>query len=439
MSTSLKDSHLNVLLIVTDQQMASALSAFGNPWLHTPNMDRLVREGTSFTACYCPEPVCGPSRAGLLTGRMPLECGVYANGHNIRSTIPNIGQWLLRQKAQQNPCYAGKWHVRETHTAFVRGFHMLASGINCQGQLSDTSVGMACEAFLRNEGSTQPFLLAAMFTQPHDICEWAHYCTGIEDGRYPLDETELPPLPPTLSIHPEAPEAHRSRCRMAKGTVAEWSEYQWRIYRWGYYRLVEMVDGEIGRLLEALDDSGLAENTLVVFCSDHGEGLGELGMITKNFLYDSAARVPLAVRLPGTIPAGHAEDRFPVSLLDIFPTVCDYCDIPWPAGVKGISLRPYFEQGCLPERQYVGVQCLGGKGHAIRSERFKYIRYRGDQVEQFFDMRKDPAETANLAKIDQFAAELQQHRKWLSEWLDSLDIAECIPEDRRPDFALAGN
>jgi arylsulfatase A-like enzyme len=273
-----------------------------------------------------------------------------------------------------------------------------------------------------------------MFTQPHDVCEWAHYCTGMEDGRYPIDESKLPPIPATLSTHPVAPEAHRARQRQAKGNQTQWTEAQWRIYQWGYYRMVEMVDCEIGRLLDALDDTGLAENTLVVFCSDHGEGLGELGMITKNFLYDSAARVPLTFRLPGTIPAGQVVDRFPVSLLDLVPTLCDYASIAPPPGMKGVSLRQFLEKGEVPERPFVGMQCLGGRGYAIRSQRFKYIRYREDPVDQFFDMQADPGETRNLAAAKQCPEELDQHRKWMAEWLGTLDIAECVPPEYRPDY-----
>lgn len=424
----------NVLLIVSDQQHADTISALGQKWVATPNFDRLVSEGMTFNNCYCAEPVCGPSRASLFTGRVPSECGIYQNGHNVRSSIPNIGQWLNRNQSYHRAVFAGKWHVREPHTANVPGFDMLASGINCQGQLSDASVTLACEAFLRNAPGDEPFVLSAMYTQPHDICEWIHYCCGIEDGRFHIPDNELPPLPDNFMVNFEEPTMHSTSREERPTSVFRWSEYQWRVYLWGYYRLVEMLDAEIGRLLHALKASGQAENTIVIFTSDHGEGLGELGMTTKQYLYDSASRVPLIIRWPEKIQAG-TECRKPVSLLDIAPTICNCIGLPAPKDTKGFSIKEMMTNGTVPNRDFVSIQGYGGKGQGIRSEHFKYIAFTNDPVELLFDMENDPGETVNLATDPEHRETLLKHRQYLSEWLDSLDIAPCVPEDFRFSFS----
>ncbi len=424
----------NILLIVSDQQHANTISALGQQFVNTPNLDRLASEGMSFSNCYCTEPICGPSRASIFSGRMPSECGVYQNGHNIRSNIPNIGQWLHRCGSTYQTVYAGKWHVRQPHTANVPGFDMLASGINCQGQLSDASVSMACEGFLRNRRSREPFFLAAMYTQPHDICEWIHYCCGIEEGRFHIPETDLPPLPDNFRAEYAEPDILAFYRGGRPSSVCKWSEYQWRVYLWGYYRLVEMLDAEIGRILQALDASGQAENTLVIFASDHGEGLAELGMITKNYLYDSAARVPLVIRWPNHVKPGSISKEL-ISLLDIAPTVYDCLDLPIPSGSCGLSLKDFLAAGTPLDREYVSVQGHGGKGQCIRSSRFKYIVFRDDPIELLFDMENDPGETVNLASEPEYQDTLHTHRRYLTGWLAGLDVAPCIPEDHRFVFA----
>jgi len=424
----------NVLLIVSDQQHADTISALGQKWVKTPNLDRLAAEGMTFNNCYCAEPVCGPSRASLFTGRMPSECGIYQNGHNVRSSIPNIGQWLSRCKSTHRPVYAGKWHVRHPHTANVPGFDMLASGINCQGQLSDASVSMACEGFLRNYTDKEPFVLAAMYTQPHDICEWMNYCCGIKEGRFHIPDDELPPLPDNFEVNFEEPAMHSEFRAQRVARKFNWSDYQWRVYLWGYYRLVEMLDAEVGRLLHALDASGQADNTIVIFTSDHGEGLGEQSWVTKQNLYDSASRIPLLIRWPEKIQAG-AECRNPVSLLDIAPTIYDCIGLAIPEGTKGFSIKELMTDGTVPNRDYISIQGYGGRGQCIRSERFKYIAFRNEPVELLFDMENDPGETSNLAIAPEHRETLLKHRRYLSEWLGSLDIAPCVPNDFRFKFA----
>jgi arylsulfatase A-like enzyme len=268
-----------------------------------------------------------------------------------------------------------------------------------------------------------------MYTQPHDIGLWTSY--NFRNGLgfpYPELLDELPPLPASFEPTHDEPAIYRRR-RAGSGPVdEELAEAYWRYYIWGYYRHVEMVDAEIGRLLDVLDATDRVKDTLVIFTSDHGEGMAEHGFTTKHFLYDSATRVPLIVSWPGVIPEGRELSADLVSGLDLFPTVCDYWDLPVAEGVKGVSLRGLLEDGTRLDRQYVAVECHGGSGQAIRSADHKYIAFNDDPVEMLFDMREDPAETRNLVALGEHEGELQRHRSYLREWLTGLDTAPSVPD-----------
>jgi len=421
----------NILLIVTDQQHIDTISAFGNSQVSTPGLDRLAERGTAFRQSYCTYPLCSPARSSIFTGRMPSETGVFGNGNNVRTAIPNLGQWIGRH-TDREPAYSGKWHVREPHTAFVPGFDVIASGINCKGQEGDKSVTQSCEDYVRNYDEGKPFFLAAMYTQPHDIGLWTSYNFRNRLGfPYPELLDDLPPLPESFEPTHEEPARYRKR-RSGSGPVdRERAEAYWRYYVWGYYRHVEMVDAEIGRLLQAVEDAGRSEDTLIIFTSDHGEGMAEHQFRTKHFLYDAAARVPLIISWPGVLPEGREETAGLVSGLDLFPTICDYWDLPLPENVKGLSLRALLEEGTRLDREYVAVECHGGSGQAIRSADYKYIAHNDDPIEMLFNMREDPAETRNLAGSTEHAETLRKHRGYLREWLEGLEVAPSVPDKYR--------
>ena len=421
----------NILLICTDQQHLDTISACGNPHLRTPAMDSLVERGTTFRQSYCTYPLCSPARSSIFTGRMASETGVFENGNNIRATVPNLGQWLGRH-TDRDIIYSGKWHVREPHTARIPGFDVIASGINCKGQEGDKSVTQSCAAYIRNYKGDRPFFLAAMYTQPHDIGLWTSYEFRSRLGfPYPELRDALPPLPPNFETTHEEPAIYRKRREGADPRDADDAEAYWRYYLWGYYRHVEMVDAEVGRLLQAVEDSGRLGDTLIIFTSDHGEGMAEHKFRTKHFLYDAAAKVPFVASWPGVIPEGKTDADALVSGLDIFPTVCDYWGLPVPEGVKGVSLRPLCEEGTAPAREFVAVECHKGSGQAIRSRDYKYIGFNDDPVEMLFDVSADPGETANLAGSAGHAGVLAQHRDYLTGWLRGLEVAPSVPAEHR--------
>ena len=210
-----------------------------------------------------------------------------------------------------------------------------------------------------------------------------------------------------------------------------WGSSQWQFYRWAYFRDVEMVDAEIGRVLQALAESGELSDTLVVFTSDHGEGLAHHQMVTKGFLYDEACRTPLIVSWRGTLEEGRRDDETLISGLDLMPTLCEYAGTEPPGQMRGLSLRGLLETGDVPERDDVVVEAYHGQGQALRSRRYKYIAFNNDPVELLFDMDADPGETRNLAGDVHYAEVLADHRERLKTWNRGLEVAPTVPEDCR--------
>ncbi len=425
----------NVLLMMTDQQHLETISARGCAHLETPGLDGLCRRGTTFRLSYSGHPLCSPGRSSLWTGRMPSETGVVENGRPVHKSVPNVGQWL-RGRTDYETIYVGKWHLPRSFTHNVPGFTTLTPGVGGQGNLGDTSTALACEGYLRNRPTDRPFLMVASFFQPHDICQWLRLNQADPGSlRYPWLADDLPPLPANFAPRGAEPApVRRQRDGDEPGkTKGRWSPDHWRYYRWSYYRHIEMVDAEIGRVLRALDDAGCADDTLVVFTSDHGEGLAHHQMVRKNYLYDEAARVPMIVAFPGHVPTDVDDTEHLVSGVDVVPTVCDYVGIEPPPHQRGRSLRPALEGGAGRALPFVvsEVKSRGTLARMVRSPRYKYVRYKGDPVEQLFDMQADPGETRNLASASQAAGVLEDHRRRLAEWEKRIVPAPGLPAGER--------
>jgi arylsulfatase A-like enzyme len=421
----------NVLLIMTDQQHIATVSARGCRHVKTPGLDGLCRDGVTFLQSHSANPLCSPARSSLWTGRMPSEAGVPVNGRPIHKSIPNIGQWFGEHTGHET-IYAGKWHLPSSFTHNVPGFTVLTPGVGGQGNLGDTSTSLACEGYLRNRSKDKPFLMVASFFQPHDICQWLRI-NQHDPGklRYGRIADELPELPANFRFDPNEPAGlRRQRDGNEPGVKkGKWSELHWRYYQWSYYRHIEMVDAEIGRLLDALRRTGHARNTLVLFTSDHGEGLAHHQMVRKNFLYEEAVKVPMIVSFPGHARGDAVDAEHLVSGLDVVPTVCDYVGIDPPPNVHGRSLRPLLE-GRAPSRRPFVASEVGHRARMIRSERYKYVKYRDDPVEQLFDMQADPAETKNLAGESKLASVVADHRRMLSEWQKGLSPAPNLSKEQ---------
>jgi len=429
----------NVLLVFTDQQVWRAMSCAGNPYLSTPAMDRLAAEGVRFERSYCMSPVCGPARSSILTGRMPHETGVEWNGQALKPEIPHLGHLFRRQGYRT--VWAGKWHLpigyplrAANEQREIDGFELLPFYDSSKdwpewgyGDVTDVPLAEATVGFLKQRHD-QPFLLGVSFCNPHDCC----YLTRRPE-RYPqADEIDapLPPLPPNSPVNPDEPEftmEKRQQDHYGDELLLsrDWGESQWRAYLWNYYRMTERVDAAFGRVLQALDESGLARDTIVLFTSDHGDGVASHRWTAKLSLYEEATRIPFIVRWPGHIPAGRVDAEHLVSQLDVLPTFCDYAGITAPAKVRGRSLKSIIDDPRTPWREYIVTELADDnldrsrQGRMVRSAQYKYNLYsHGARREQLFDLKYDPGETQNLAYEPAMHKVVKAHRALLRQWMN---------------------
>ena len=433
-------SRPNILIILTDQQSHSLLSCAGTPWISTPHLDRLAAGGVRFSRAYCSNPVCAPSRFSLFTGRMPSEIGMIGNGganlHPFTPAHDRNGLGHCLRDAGYATWYGGKANWPIGLTAERLGFTPFCG---------DERERLAVEAADLIHGQ-QGGLWAAVvsFINPHDVCfhairafapegspdrsmvqratrELASLDTAL--SLPPVADSDafardcLPPLPANWDIQQDEPEMIEKVLALRPfkvGARRQWGEHEWRQHRWAYARLMERVDRNIGVVLDALDASGQAENTLVILTSDHGDHDGSHRLEHKTFFYEEAARVPWLMRLPGRIPAGGVEDHCLVATgLDLMATCCDYAGRPMPDFCRGMSVRGAVE-GC-PEaavRQAVYGENLVSR--MIVTDRWKYVRYaEGLNAEQLYDLACDPGETRNHALIPANAPTLADLRSRL--------------------------
>ncbi len=282
----------NILLILTDQQSAEMMSCAGNPYLNTPAMDSLASSGVRFEKTYCTNPVCVPSRFSLMTGRMPSEIALRSNEDSHIQCIPEDikekGLGYLARKAGYDPAYGGKVHLPKMSAEDI-GFNNITDD-------ERKELAQVCADFIK-EKREKPFFLVASFINPHDICYMAirDENPNAEFFKYVVKELEAldealklpenmseeeffnkycPPLPDNFEPQEDEPEAVDyllNQRTFKKKAREEYSEKRWRLHRWAYCRLTEMVDTQIGQVLDAVKASGKDEETVIIFTSDHGD------------------------------------------------------------------------------------------------------------------------------------------------------------------------
>lgn len=446
-----KPSRPNILVISTDQQFAGAMSCAGNPYLRTPNMDALFRHGLQFDRAYCSNPICVPSRASYMTGLMPHETGIRYNASSFDQ--PMRGQCFAKyfQEAGYDTGHVGKWHIpRPLEDREWSGFNYLAAMRNTK---VDNAIPAAADAFLRKDRGDQPFLLFTSFVNPHDICQWARLASGQEETLPNGDIGDPPPpekCPPLIANHlvperePSVIREHASQPGNA-GTypTQNWGgpeDGRWRQYLWAYYRLTEKVDGLIGQVLRTLRETGQEENTIIVFFSDHGDGIGAHRWNQKTLFYDEVSRVPFIVSWKGKTVEATREGRHLFNLgTDLAPTLLDFAGIERPADLRGISAKP-IALGEAPERTrdfLVSENNLHPKygvegehhGRMVRSRRYKYIRFNGgENPEQLFDLELDPGEMNSLVADPAHRDTLDQHRAMLDTYIEETN--DYFPKKR---------
>jgi arylsulfatase A-like enzyme len=239
-----------------------------------------------------------------------------------------------------------------------------------------------------------------------------------------------PPLPANYEVPALEPEcittAYLGARSFREFARDHWSDEQWQLHRWAYCRLTEMADDHISKVLDALREAGLEEETVIVFTSDHGDLDAAHRLEHKSILYEEAARVPFIVSYQGVTPPGHVDTTHLISVgLDLIPTLCDYAGIDPPKGLLGRSVRALAEGRTTDGwRDYVVAESRAGR--MLRTARFKYNVYEsGEHREQLIDLEKDPGEVANLAQDPDYQEVLNDHRRRLRQWVEETgdDIA----------------
>lgn len=428
----------NVVFIAIDDQNDWIGAMGGHPLAKTPHIDRLAQRGTVFLNAHCQAPLCNPSRTSLMLSLRPTTTGVYGlapwfrtldkwkdrvalpqhfKAHGYRTlTVGKIyhgGVGGSPQQAKEFDVWgsAGGIGVKPEKKLIPptpMGNHPLIDwGVfpHRDEDKGDYQVASWTVEQIQSAPKNQPFFLAAGFFLPHVPC----YATQKWFDLYPDDDSVLPRVKtddrddtPRFSwyLHWNLPEPR-----------LKWVQenHQWRNLVRSYLACTSFVDAQVGRIVKALDEGGLSENTIVVLWGDHGWHLGEKGITGKNTLWDRGTRVPLIFAGPGVSHGGRCTQ--PAELLDIYPTLVELCGLPLRDDLEGISLLPQLKDANT-KRERPAITSHNQGNHGIRSERWRYVRY-ADGSEEFYDLHADPHEWTNLAASPEHSGVIAEHRHWL--------------------------
>lgn len=437
-ATPSASEHPNVLFFVLDDLNDWIGALGGHPQALTPNIDRLAARGVLFTNAQASAPVCNPSRTAVLTGIAPHRSGLYGQAPNFRDAWPETvtlpqrlrsfgyealgagkvfhyadpSSWSAYFPSKEAPTAEDSVSLRQLETKWrVAGGYSAAAVEAPASSFGDGKVADWVCATLKRPPA-QPFFVACGLERPH--VPWVAPAASF--AKFPLDEVRLPAT--KSGDLDDVPAAGR-----AMGDRPAVKPEQARLSVQAYLACISFVDDLVGQVLDALDASPCAKNTIVVFWSDHGFHLGEKQHWAKQTLWEESTRVPLIVVAPGVL-AGQRCAR-PVSLLDLYPTVMELCGLPIPEGLDGQSLVPLLKDAEAPwERP--ALTTSGFQSHALRSSRWRYIRY-ADGSEELYDHELDPNEWTNLAG----EARLEPVKAELARWLPKENAADLRPRGGR--------
>ena len=397
----------NIIFLHIDQQNPQAIAANGCPYVSTPNMDHLLEKGVSFEHCVMANPVCMPSRSSWYTGLMSEEHGQLDNNvPDMDKSVADIGP--LIRSGGYDPVFMGKWHLAKP---VEQSFDALFRGHGC-GEVGDAATARAAEAFLANREGEKPFFLNIGLLNPHDCCMWGYdFFSYARLGKYSLGQSlidKLPELPPNhrLCAMPTIP-------GWGDPSHGKWTDVDWRYYMYCYFRQVEMVDAEVGRIVSALENSRFAEDTLLIFGSDHGDGLARHFFYGKGSPLDPSLIAPLVLVAPGASP--YRNKSHVVSSIDVTATICDYAGVDPLPGRRGMSLRPLVEGKKTEWRKYAAASAMSGRNRLIRTTGHKLINDRKNNQYVMYDLVKDPWEMTNVVADAAYGSTLKQLKDWMVE------------------------
>jgi len=429
----------NILLIMADQMIPHLTGAYGHPVVQTPHLNRLVEEGVRFDAAYSSCPLCAPARASLYTGRFVSRIGAYDNATPFSSEQPTLCHYLTN--AGYETVSSGKLHyvgpdqlhgfrhrlnadiypaslewtptsARDGDDATIdrrshaRGYALPNVGVRTWSKFLayDAETQYRAIEYLHNRTltpsgpDTEPFFLSVSFHCPHDPFHVTQDLWDLYEGQ----EIEIPTYPDNMEETYSAMDRWLNAYHGTDRIDIRRPESLTALRR-SYYGLVTWIDRKVGELMAALEHTGVLDNTLVIFASDHGDMLAEKNMVQKRSFYEYSCRVPLIMRFPDGYGSGAACGQ-PASLMDITPTLLDIAGVRERMPMEGRSLLPCIE-GDEADRVVFAESHTNGvyaPCFMARQADFKYV-YIHSKAPQLFDVRRDPGEWHNLAGAPEHA------------------------------------
>ena len=414
----------NVLFLICDD-LNCDLSCYGHRIVKTPNIDRLAAQGVQFNRAYCQYPLCGPSRASLMTGLYPDQTGIRRNTVYLRETLPNVQSLsqLFRRHGYDATRIGKIYHynvpkhigtgghddpyswdrtinpsgrdVDDEHLIFSLrkgSFGGTLSWLAADGTDAEQTDGIAAdeaiELLARYGKHRKRFFLAVGLYRPHT----PYVAPKKYFDLYSADDVVIPTVPD--GYLQTIPEPARRTLRRKKEQVDLKPELAREAIR-AYYASITFADAQIGRILDALRANDLADNTIVLFTSDHGYHMGEHGYYQKTTLFENAARVPLIVAGPGVTARGSTDAL--AEMVDFYPTLAEMAGLPAPDFIKGISLAPSLRDTTSHPRATALTQY--NEGYSLRTPRYRYTEWgpNGADGQELYDHQTDPSELTNLS------------------------------------------
>lgn len=453
----MENNRPHIVLIMTDQQRFDTIGAWGHDHMITPNMDRLAAEGLSFRQAYCPGATCVASRAATFTGMYPHTTGVYsfdpwADHRNWVQDLADGGYFCANiGKMHFTPRdVPGGFHERvivenPTNTTHDNGNADDDWGrfLSLNGQVrpnhrqntdpdwiskyqgvpwhleeryhSDVFIGDSAVSWIRDHHGTKPVFLQVGLTGPHEpwdpLQRHLDRYDGVELPKRTLRDGELNEKPPQHRAHLEnfADAGGEARIDLRGATD---DDIDWM--RRNYYAKITTVDEQVGKVLQALDDKGWLDDSLLIFCSDHGEMLGDHGLAYKWLMYDSITHIPLIVRHPGSITNPSSSDDL-VSLMDLGPTILQAAGLDVPTYMEGRSLVPYLQGNDVTPRDF--VVCEDNYQIMFRTQTHKLVYHPGQELRELYDLQADPDELWNRWDDAAHAEAKSQLLLQMLEWM----------------------
>jgi arylsulfatase A-like enzyme len=431
-----QDKKPNVIFILTDDQRWDALGFAGNPIIQTPEMDRLATEGTYFENAFVTTPICASSRASILTGLYERTHGYTFGQGDIKQPFMDLSYPVLLRKAGYLTGFFGKFGVN--YPGFSELFDQ-GEDYDRNGKFTDRKgyffktigkdtvhlsryTGQQAIDFIQNAPAEKPFMLSISFSAPHahDPAPLQYFWSPEYDTMY--QNVRIPdPIMASESEFMAQPEyvrtgENRTRWYWRFDTP---EKYQHSVK--GYYRMISEVDAEIGKIRKALEESGQAENTVIILIGDNGYFLGERQLAGKWLMYEPSLRVPLILFDPRK-EGGKRVSDFALNI-DVTATILDLAGVKPPKTWQGISLNsPKLAKRKEFLSEHLWQTPIIPPSEAIRTERWKYFRYINDPShEELYDLSVDPLEQSNLAGDTGYQAILNQLRKKMERKIDELE------------------